>query len=72
MIYGQSFKKNMICPTLLRMICIPSTSGIDELSSTSPLCFKTQGNAKVSGDDHCNVEGDPIIDYPSSLSHCNA
>jgi hypothetical protein len=52
--------------------CIPSTFGRDELSSTSPLCYKTQGNAKVSGDDHCNVEGDPILDDPSSLYHCNA
>jgi hypothetical protein len=34
---------------------IPSTSDRDELSSTSPMCGKTQGNIMVSGDEYCNV-----------------
>jgi hypothetical protein len=49
--------------------CIPSTSGSDELSSTSPMCGKTQGNDMVSGDDYCNVDSEPSFDYCSSLSH---
>ena len=54
--------------------CIPSTSGRDEFSfsSTSPSCGKTQRNAKVSGDEFCNVDGEHSIDDLSSLSHCNA
>jgi hypothetical protein len=52
--------------------CIPSTSGRDELSSTSPTCGKTQGNDLVSGDENCNVDSELICDDPSSLSHCNA
>jgi hypothetical protein len=32
--------------------CIPSTSSRDELSSTSPMCGKTQGNDMVSGDEN--------------------
>jgi hypothetical protein len=48
--------------------CIPSTFGRDELSSTSPTCGKTQGSAKVSGDEHCNVDYEFIIDDPSSIS----
>ena len=36
--------------------CIPSTSGSDEFSSTSPRCVKTQGNDMVSGDENCNVD----------------
>jgi hypothetical protein len=35
--------------------CIPSTSGRNELSSTSPKCGKTQGNDMVSGDETYNL-----------------
>ena len=52
--------------------CIPSTSGRDELSSTSPKCGKTQGNDMVSGDETCNGDSMLTFDDPSSLSHCNA
>jgi hypothetical protein len=52
--------------------CIPSTSGRDELSSTSPKCRKTQGNSMVSGDENCNVDSELICDDHSSLSHCHA
>ena len=54
--------------------CIASTSGHDELSSssTSPKCVKTQGNDMVSGDENCNVDIELTIDDSSSLSHCNA
>jgi hypothetical protein len=41
--------------------CIPSTSGHDELSSTSPKCGKTQGNDMVSGDKTCN--GDSMLTF---------
>ena len=54
--------------------CIASTSGRDEFSSSSasPTCGKTQGNnAKVSGDEHCNVNSEHTIDDLSSLSHCH-
>jgi hypothetical protein len=51
--------------------CIPSTSGRDELSSTSPTCGKTQGNDIVSGDKNCNVDSELTFDSHSSLSHCN-
>jgi hypothetical protein len=47
--------------------CIPSTSGRDELSSTSPMCVKTQGNDTVSGDEYCNVDSELRFDYRSSL-----
>jgi hypothetical protein len=52
--------------------CIPSTSGRDELSSTSPKCSKTQGNSMVSGDGNCNVDSKLTCNDRSSLSHCNA
>jgi hypothetical protein len=52
--------------------CIPSTSGRNELSSTSPTRGKTQGNDTVSGDEYCNVDSELSFDYRSSLSHCNA
>jgi hypothetical protein len=52
--------------------CIPSTSGRDELSSTLPMCGKTQGNDMVSGDGYCNVDSKLTCDEHSSLSHCNA
>jgi hypothetical protein len=52
--------------------CIPSTSGRDELSSTSPKCSKTQGNSMVSGDGNCNVDSELTCDDHSSLSHCHA
>jgi hypothetical protein len=52
--------------------CISSTSGRDELSSTSPMCGKTQGNDMVSGDEYCNVDSKLTCDDRSSLSHCNA
>ena len=52
--------------------CIPSTSGRDELSSTSPKCCKTQGNDMVSGDENCNGDSKLTCNDPSSLSHCNA
>jgi hypothetical protein len=52
MSYEQSFKKNMMCPSLLRMsVFLPLPA--DELSSTSPMCGKTQGNDMVSGDGNC-------------------
>ena len=53
--------------------CIPSTSGRDDLSSssTSPKCGKTQSNDMLSGDGNCNFDIEPTIDDPSSLSHCN-
>jgi hypothetical protein len=51
--------------------CIPSTSVRDELSSTSPMCGKTQGNDMVSGDGKCNVDSELIFDHHSSLSHGN-
>jgi hypothetical protein len=50
--------------------CIPSTSGRNELSSTSPTCDKTQGNDMVSGDEYCNIYSELSFDYCSS--HCNA
>jgi hypothetical protein len=49
--------------------CIPSSSGRDELSSTSPMCGKTQGNDMVSGDGICNVDSELSFDDHSSLSH---
>jgi hypothetical protein len=52
--------------------CIPSTSGHDELSSTSPKCSKTQGNSMVSGDGNCNVDSELTCDDHLSLSHCHA
>jgi hypothetical protein len=52
--------------------CIPSTSGRDELSSTSPMCGKTQGNVMVNGDEYCNVDSKLTCVDRSSLSHCNA
>jgi hypothetical protein len=52
--------------------CIPSTSGHDELSSTSTKCGNTQGNDMVSGDETCNGDSMLTFDDPSSLSHCNA
>jgi hypothetical protein len=52
--------------------CIPSTSGLDELSSTSPKCSKTQGNSMVSGDGNCNVDSELTCDDHSSLSYCHA
>jgi hypothetical protein len=52
--------------------CTHSTSGRDELSSTSPKCGKTQGNDMVSGDETCNGDNMHTFDDPSSLSHCNA
>jgi hypothetical protein len=52
--------------------CIPSTSGHDKLSSTSPTCGKTQGIVMVSGGGNCNVDSELIFDNHSSLSHCNA
>jgi hypothetical protein len=52
--------------------CILSTSGYDELSSTSPTCGKTQGNDMVSDDENCNVDSDLTFDNHSSLSYCNA
>jgi hypothetical protein len=52
--------------------CIPSTSGHDELSSTSPMCGKTQGNVMVSGDEYCNVDNKLTCDGHLYLSHCNA
>jgi hypothetical protein len=52
--------------------CIPSTSGRDKLSSTSPTCSKTQGNDIVSGDENCNVDSELTFDSHSSLSYCNA
>jgi hypothetical protein len=52
--------------------CIPSTSDHDELSSTLPMCGKTQGNNMVSGDEYCNVDSKLSCDDCSSLSHCNA
>ena len=53
--------------------CSPSTSGRDELSSssTSPTCDCSQSNDMVSGDRNCIVDGESTIDYTSSLSHCN-
>jgi hypothetical protein len=51
--------------------CIPSTSGRNELSSTLPMCGKTQGNDMVSGDEYCNVDSELTFDDCSSLSHCN-
>jgi hypothetical protein len=38
--------------------CIPSTSGHDELSSTLPMCGKTQGNDMMSGDGNCKVSSE--------------
>jgi hypothetical protein len=52
--------------------CIPSTSGRDELSFTSPKCSKTQDNSMVSGDGNCNVDSELTCDDHSSLSHCHA
>jgi hypothetical protein len=52
--------------------CIPSTFGRDELSSTSPMCGKTQGNVMVSGDEYCNVDSRLTCDDRLYLSHCNA
>jgi hypothetical protein len=52
--------------------CIPSTSGRDELSSTSPKCSETQGNSMVSGDGNYNVDSELTCDDHSSLSHCHA
>jgi hypothetical protein len=52
--------------------CIPSTSGRDELSSTSPKCSKTQGNSVVSCDGNCNVDSELTCDDHSSLSHRHA
>jgi hypothetical protein len=52
--------------------CSPSTSGRDELSSTSLTCSKTQGNDMVSGDNFFNVDSELTFDSHSSLSHCNA
>jgi hypothetical protein len=52
--------------------CIPSTSGHDELSSTSPNCSKTQGNSMVSGDGNCNVDSELTCDDHSSLSYYDA
>jgi hypothetical protein len=57
---------------LIQDDCIPSTSGRDEFSSTSPTCCKTQGNAKVSGDEHCNVDNEISLVNPSCVYHCNA
>jgi hypothetical protein len=51
--------------------CIPSTSGRDELSSTSAMCCKTQGNDMVSGDGNCNVDSKLNFDDHSSLSYGN-
>jgi hypothetical protein len=51
--------------------CIPSTSGRDELSSTSSMCGETQGNDMVSGDRNCNVDSELSFDDHSSLSHGN-
>jgi hypothetical protein len=42
--------------------CIPSTSGRDELSSTSPKCSKIQGNSMVSGDGNCNIDSELTCD----------
>jgi hypothetical protein len=52
--------------------CILSTSGRDELSSTSPKCSKTQGNSMVSGDRNFNVDSELTYDDHSSLYHCHA
>jgi hypothetical protein len=52
--------------------CVPSSSGRDELLSTSPICGKTQGNDMVSDDKYCNVDSKLTCDDRSSLSHCNA
>jgi hypothetical protein len=52
--------------------CVPSTSGRDELLSTSPTCGETQGNDMVSGDEYCNVGSKLTCDDRSSLSHCSA
>jgi hypothetical protein len=52
--------------------CIPSTSDRNELSSTLPMCGKTQGNNMVSGDGYCNFDSKLTCDDYSSLSHCNA
>jgi hypothetical protein len=48
--------------------CIPSTSDRDELSSTLPMCGKTQGNDMVSADDYCNVDSKLTCDECVSLS----
>jgi hypothetical protein len=52
--------------------CIPSTSGCNELSFTSLMFGKTQGNDMVSGDRYCNFCSKLIFYDHSSLSHCNA
>jgi hypothetical protein len=50
--------------------CIPSTSNRYELSSTLPICGKTQGNDMVSGDEYCNVDSKLTCYEHSSLSPC--
>jgi hypothetical protein len=51
--------------------CIPSISVHDELSSTSPMCDKKQGNDMMSGDGNCNVDSELNFDDHASLSHGN-
>src|SRR3954471_13922082 len=53
--------------------CVPSTSGRDELSSssTTPTCELSQGNDMVSGDRTCNVDREISIHDSLSLSHFN-
>jgi hypothetical protein len=55
-------------PKIIEDDCIPSTSSRDELSSTSPMCGKTQGNDMASGDEYCNVDSKLTCDGRSSLS----
>ena len=49
--------------------CSPSTSGRDELStsSTSPTCGKPQNNAMVSRDKFSNDDSELLIDDISSI-----
>src|SRR5680860_1408499 len=53
--------------------CSPSTSGRDELSSssTSPKCGKPQSSVMVSSDRSCNIDSELFFDDLLSLSCCN-
>jgi hypothetical protein len=69
--FGQRFKKKYNVSNIIEDNCIPSSSSRDELSSTLPMCGKTQGNDMVSGDEYCNIDSKLSCDDRSSLSRCN-
>jgi hypothetical protein len=49
MSFGQKIQEKYDVSNIIEDDFIPSTSDRDELSSTLPMCGKTQGNKMVSG-----------------------